>query len=284
MTCGVCECTFVHENVLVCARYDGCMPTEPAQLPLARRDQIAQRLAAGENVVAVRLAAEFGVSEDAIRRDLRALAATGLCRRVYGGALPPLPGATPMAVRIDAARERKAALARAALATIEPGEFLFLDSSSTNLALAQCLPPAYALTVATNSVDIAAALLRRPDVRLVMVGGAVDPLVGGCIDATAVLAVGQMNIQRCFLGVCAITVAAGVCTVDAGDAAFKRALRAASRHCVALATNDKLGLHAPHRVAAMRELDQLVVEHDADFPTLKALARQGTQILQAGAA
>ena len=58
-----------------------------------------------------------------------------------GGALPPLPGATPMAVRMDERRERKAALARAAVAIIEPGEFLFLDSSSTNLALALKEPP-----------------------------------------------------------------------------------------------------------------------------------------------
>lgn len=252
-----------------------------SDLPLARRDLIAARLVQGQPVVATELATEFAVSEDAIRRDLRALAADGLCRRVYGGALPPLPGATPMAVRLDEGRERKLALARAAVATLEPGEFLFLDSSSTNAALAEVLPAEYALTVATNSVDIAAVLLRRQDVRLVMVGGAVDPLVGGCVDATAVLAVGQMNIQRCFLGVCAITVEAGVCTVDPGDAAFKRALRAASRHCVAMATNDKLGLQSPHRVAPIRELDQLVVEHDADFKILKALARQGTQVLKA---
>ena len=58
------------------------------ELPLARRDLIAARLAEGQSVASVQLAAEFGVSEDAIRRDLRALAADGLCRRVYGGALP----------------------------------------------------------------------------------------------------------------------------------------------------------------------------------------------------
>lgn len=254
-----------------------------AELPLGRREVIVQRLAQGQAVVAAALAAEFQVSEDAIRRDLRALAAEGRCRRVYGGALPPLPGAQPMAVRMDERRERKAALARAALATIEPGEFLFLDSSSTNLALAQCLPEAYALTVATNSVDIAAALLRRQDVHLIMVGGAVDPLVGGCIDASAVLAVGQMNIQRCFLGTCGVLVDAGICTVDAADAAFKRALRAASQRCVAMATNDKLGLLLPHRVTPVREIDHFVVEHDADFAFLKALAKQGTQVLKAQA-
>lgn len=253
----------------------------PTDSPLDRRDQIARRLAQGQPVVAAALAAEFQMSEDAIRRDLRALAAEGRCRRVYGGALPLLPGSTPMAMRMHEARDRKTALAMAAIAVIEPGEFLFLDSSSTNLALAACLPEDHRLTVATNSVDIAAALLRRQDVQLIMVGGAVDPLVGGCVDATAVLAVGQMNIQRCFLGACGVTVEAGICTVDAGDAAFKRALRAASRQCVALATNDKLGLQLPHRVTPMREIDHLVVEHDADFQTLKALARQGAQILKA---
>src|SRR5690349_184638 len=64
------------------------------ELPLARRDEIAGRLSAGQPVVAAALATEFGVSEDAIRRDLRALAAEGRCRRVYGGALP-VGGMTP---------------------------------------------------------------------------------------------------------------------------------------------------------------------------------------------
>ena len=176
------------------------------EIPVARRDLIAGRLAQGHAVVAASLAAEFQVSEDAIRRDLRALAAQGRCRRVYGGALPLLPGATPMAARMDENRARKQALAQAAVETIVAGEFLFLDNGSTNLALAACLPEDQGLSVATNSVDIAAALLHRDDLRLVMVGGAVDPIVGGCIDATAVLAIGHMNIDRCFLGACAVSV------------------------------------------------------------------------------
>src|SRR6201991_2005259 len=95
-------------------------------LPLARRDVIAQRLAGGAAVVAATLAEEFGVSEDAIRRDLRALAAEGRCRRVYGGALPVTPATAPMAGQIDESRDRKDALARAAANTIQRGECLFL--------------------------------------------------------------------------------------------------------------------------------------------------------------
>jgi hypothetical protein len=48
-------------------------------LPLSRRDAIAARLAQGQPVVAAAMATEFQISEDAIRRDLRALAAEGNC-------------------------------------------------------------------------------------------------------------------------------------------------------------------------------------------------------------
>jgi DeoR/GlpR family transcriptional regulator of sugar metabolism len=252
-----------------------------ATLPLERRDLIAARLAAGEPVSANELAAEFDVSEDAIRRDLRALAAQGRCRRVYGGALPMSPATVPMAVRADEGRARKDALARAAATTIQPGEFVFLDSGSTNLALARHLPQDSELTVATNSVDIAATVLARPDVRLVMIGGVVDPVVGGCIDADAVQAVTRMNIDRCFVGACAVSPDGGVSAFDAADAAFKRALAAASRERLVLATSDKLGARAPYRVVEVGGIGCFVLEHDADRRIASALTRGGASVLKA---
>ena len=101
---------------------------------MERRDIIAGRLAQGQSVTAGSLAEEFSVSPDAIRRDLRALAAEGRCRRVYGGALPISPASSPIIGRVGEARERKAALAAAAVGLIRPGEFVFLDNGSTNLA------------------------------------------------------------------------------------------------------------------------------------------------------
>ncbi len=56
-------------------------------LPREREQLILERLRREGKVVAADLAQEFRVSEDSIRRDLRDLAAQGLCRRVYGGAL-----------------------------------------------------------------------------------------------------------------------------------------------------------------------------------------------------
>ena len=60
-------------------------------LPEERQREILRRLNSHGRVVAAELAAAFAISEDSIRRDLRELAARGLCRRVYGGALPVGP-------------------------------------------------------------------------------------------------------------------------------------------------------------------------------------------------
>jgi DeoR/GlpR family transcriptional regulator of sugar metabolism len=241
---------------------------------MERRETIAERLAQGQSVSATALADEFAVSPDAIRRDLRMLSAEGRCRRVYGGALPVSPASSPMAVRAGEAIERKLALAKAATGLIRPGEFLFLDSGSTNLALARVLP-GLDLTVATNSAAVAASLADRCDLRLLLTGGVVTPEVGGCVDAASVLAIQQMNIDRCFLGVCAVSEEEGISALHPADALFKRALIARSRAVMMIVATDKLGTRAPHRVAALDEIDGIVVEHDApmhaDFAAMKRL-------------
>jgi DeoR/GlpR family transcriptional regulator of sugar metabolism len=249
--------------------------------PLARRDIILERLAQGQSVAAAALAAEFDVSEDAIRRDLRALAADGRCRRVYGGALPLTRAALPMGIRMEEGRDRKLALARTAASLAEPGQFVFLDSSSANLALVACLPEDYELTLATNSIDIAAAALRRPDLRLILIGGAVDFHVGGCVDALATSSVARMNIDLGFIGACAVAAATGVSAYELEDATFKRALLTASQKRVVLTTTEKLGARAPHRVAELKDIDAFVVEHDADAGALGEIALAGCAILAA---
>ena len=249
--------------------------------PLARRDVILSRLAQGHSVVAAALALEFEVSEDAIRRDLRALAAEGRCRRVYGGALPLSKPTAPMAARMEEARDRKQALARKAASLVKPGQFVFIDSGSTNLALVSCLPEDFELTIATNSIDIAAAALRRSDLRLIMVGGDVNPNVGGCVDAQATLSLTKMNVDLGVVGACAVSPATGVSAYELSDATFKRTLLAASQKRLVVVTDEKLASRAPHRVAELKDIKTFVVEHDANTDALDKLAAVGCEVLTA---
>lgn len=269
----------MHIDLHVYARYGRLMITE---LPVARRDIIAARLANGRAVIANVLAAEFGVSEDAIRRDLRALAGEGRCRRVYGGALPISPDAMPLAARLGEGREQKLILARAAARLVSAGEFLFLDSGSTNLAMVEYLPEEADLTVATNSVDIAAEALRRQDLRLLVVGGIADQLTGGCVDAVAVQAIVQMRFDRAFIGACSVSED-GLSADHFEDATFKRAVIASARRTVVLATDEKIDRRAVHQIAALRQVDTLVVGPDmADDQRLSLGAAGARNIIVAG--
>ena len=67
-----------------------------------RRDYLVARLADDGKVVAKEVAAELGLSEDSIRRDLRDLATAGLCPCVYGGALPSSPASPYAVIGLDA--------------------------------------------------------------------------------------------------------------------------------------------------------------------------------------
>lgn len=212
---------------------------------------------------------------------LRALAAEGRCRRVYGGALPISPASTPIDVRVDEARGRKDALARVAASLVQPGQLVFLDNGSTNLAIVKFLGADSRITVATNSVAIASEVMKRKDLQLVMVGGTVDPHVGGCVDAGAIAIVSEMNFDHCFVGACAVSATAGVCAFDLADARFKKALVVAGQHNVVLVTNEKLETRAPYRVSAVSEIHHFIVEQDAPDDKVRLLAQAEATVLRA---
>ncbi|PNU05539.1 DeoR/GlpR family DNA-binding transcription regulator [Novosphingobium guangzhouense] len=251
------------------------------ELPSSRRDLIASRLLAGEPVSSTALASEFAVSEDAIRRDLRALAAAGACRRVYGGAVPLASGALPIAARLNDGLAQKRALAKAAISLIPRGSFVFLDNGSTNVMAAEVLPDDENLSVGTNSIEAAATLAARQDLPVLLVGGGVDPAIGGCVDGAAIEAVSRLNIDVCLLGACALSPQGGASAFDAGDTAFKRALVSRSRCTIVLVLNDKLGARAPHQIVDLTGIDHVVVPHDAPEHFVSEMEMAGANVLRA---
>lgn len=232
---------------------------DSARFPDHRRQVIRGRLLAGTPVLSADLAREFAVSEDAIRRDLRALAAAGLCQRVYGGALPLSPATPALSQRAGRNATEKIALARAALALLRPGATVFLDASSTNLELARLIPEDRGLRVVTNAVLIAAALIDRPGLETNLLGGRLNPHVGGAVDAGAIAALSDYRIDLCCLGACACDPAQGLAGLDRDDVTFKRALLDSATETAVLLTRDKLGTAAPYRICALDRIDHYVL-------------------------
>lgn len=250
-------------------------------LPDERQALILDRLLRDGRVLAADLAAEFDTSEDTIRRDLRDLAAAGRCRRVYGGALPAAPAAGPVSRRVAIAPDVKRALGRAAAALVEPGWTVLIDSGSTNLRIAEALPPDRDMTVVTNAPAVAAALAGRPRCTLVVLGGQVHPAIGAAFGPRTLRDLDGIWADIAFIGSCGLAAEPGLTVFDAEEAEFKRRLLAVSARAAAAMTADKLGTAAPFVVGPATALHHLIVEAGTPAPVLDSLVPSGLRIHRA---
>src|SRR5215468_2836776 len=109
------------------------MPQNDHLLPEVRRRAIADHLRARGGSSVADLEQEFRVSSMTIRRDLRELDRQGLVKRTHGGAVAPGLAAheDSFAQRLNVDVEVKERLAGAAASLVEPGETVFIDSSSS---------------------------------------------------------------------------------------------------------------------------------------------------------
>ncbi|MFN3688643.1 DeoR/GlpR family DNA-binding transcription regulator [Salinarimonas sp.] len=243
-----------------------------------RHTLIAERLRGRGSVVASVLAAELAVSEDTIRRDLRALEASGLCERVHGGAVAPVP--QPVRARAGLARDEKDVIARAAARLVPADALVFVDAGSTNLAIAQALPLDRRLTVATNAPAIAALLYDRPGTSVILVGGRVEPHSGACVGVETVAAIADLRPALAFLGACALDAASGLTAFGHEEAQVKAAIARVSDAVAVAVTPDKIGTHAPFRVAPAEAIAHLVTLSPS--PACAALAAAGVSVLYVG--
>lgn len=231
---------------------------DPDALPQERQQRILDLLRKQGRVVANELALAFAVSEDSIRRDLREMAAKGLCRRVYGGALLPTPQFDALPERLGRDDPERRALAAHAASLLLPGQVVLMDAGSTNVAIARALRGT-ALTVVTNAPAVADALAGAQAAEVVMIGGRIDPRSGGAIGSIALQQLAELQADVCIPGVCAVDPETGIWGINAEECAFKQAMLRASDATLIVASNEKLGARGSFRIAGVEQVDQLLI-------------------------
>jgi DeoR/GlpR family transcriptional regulator of sugar metabolism len=247
-------------------------------MPAERQKEILERIRKDGRVLSTDLAREFSTSEDTIRRALRDLAAQGLCTRVYGGALAISPASGTILQRRREAVDRKLALGQKTASIIQPGQLVFIDAGSTNLAVARSLPKSIGLTVATHDPTIAAVLADRTDLTLITIGGQVNPLIGAAVDGRALRQVLELRPDLLLLGICAIDADDGLAAFHSEDAQMKSALLERSGSVAIAVLNEKLSASAPFQVAAVDVVDDLVVEAEAPKRVVSDFESRGIRI------
>jgi DeoR/GlpR family transcriptional regulator of sugar metabolism len=251
-------------------------------LAAQRKDLLLDRLATRGRIVAKEIAEELGLSEDSIRRDLRELAAAGLCQRVYGGALPASPATAAYDVRESVEPDSKRRVAERAVSLISPGMAVILDGGTTTLALVHALPPGLDCTVITHSPTIAAALVGHPSIEVYVIGGRLFRHSVVTSGAAAVEAAQAVSADLFMLGVTGVHPRRGLTTGDADEAAMKRALAARAADTWVLASVEKVGAVSRYPVLPLDAVAGVVTDASAVNSVIAELTAQNVDVLTTG--
>ena len=236
----------------------------------ARREELLRRLARDGYVSSQRLAAELGVSEMTIRRDVARLHDEGLARRVVGGAtLRGHDGASPPfdeRSRVGAVEKR--AIARACAAHLAGAATIALDAGSTVTAVARELAPGSA--VVTHSVPVMTHCSERDDLDLIGLGGAYQPATRSFAGPATRTALEDLTVEVAVLSATSVD-RDGAYSTSALDAEIKQALHRCARRVVLVADHTKLGRTAAIRFAPLSGVDVLVTDDGATDDQLASL-------------
>jgi DeoR/GlpR family transcriptional regulator of sugar metabolism len=242
-----------------------------------RRARLLERLHDEGQASVAALAADLGVTPSTIRRDLDRLAREGRVVRSHGGA--SLAGSGPVR-QADPQLEAKRAIARAAAGLVADHTTIAIGSGSTALAFAEAIAERW-LTVITNALDVANALVDRDHIELIILGGVVRPRMHSMLGHLAELASTELRADTLFMGIGAISVEQGLMNDSVPEILTDRALRRMSRTTVVLADATKFDLVAPGFVMGLEEVDVLVTDDSAPAATLEQVAERGVRVVVA---
>jgi DeoR/GlpR family transcriptional regulator of sugar metabolism len=255
--------------------------------PALRRAQILERIQRDGGVSVSDLARDHAVSAITVHRDLEQLAREGLVERVHGGARvirPAHPGTMPLiatawAQRVEQASVAKMAIGGRAASLVSPGSTIFLDASSSALALARRLmdDPPNELTLVTNSPAIAFELVAEP-IHVVVCPGELDQHMRMLAGRWTVEFIGDLNFDTAFVSAAGLTLDAGLTTSRRPLADVVNAARAAAGSTVGLIDSSKFGRASLVTIGPAQDVDLIVTDAGLDESVAEQYRTEGVRL------
>ena len=229
------------------------------------------------------LSAKFKVTEDCIRKALGSLERQGRLKRTYGGAVK----LTQSVHMIEVSRHRhmdveaKRRIAQAAVSLIHDKDMVFLDVSTSNLAIAELLMKSDRdLTVVTNMVDVLGVLARNPRIELIFAGGQINRGRDGFWGGMTQDFIGKLKPDIAFVGAVGVNVKANsVSTYDIDDGLNKATIIARSKRSYVLAEARKFAADGNYDYAPLNSLSGFVTDTEPPSDIRAAAADLGVDVV-----
>ncbi len=219
------------------------------------------------------------VSLMTIHRDLDALVSGGSIVKFRGGAKSVRHAGDPeFNVRMRENNPGKQAIAQKALELIRPHNSVFLDASTTNLALARAMPDIN-VNIFTTGPTIALELCRLQNPVVTLCCGTVNRKNLAVSGQNTLEMLDKINIDLAFIGVSGCSVEDGFTCGTEGDMLVKRMVIRKARRSVLACTRDKLNCLMPYTFARLEDVDYLISDEPMPEALVKAAEAAGVILL-----
>lgn len=248
-------------------------------------DEILQELLRAGGVAVDRLAVHFNVSPSTIRRSLSALEKKGLLRRTHGGAVAVEPALYEPFRHVSSFQEQeqqraveKRRIGLAAAALISDGEVIAIGAGTTTTQVARSIRHRKNITVLTNAVNIAMELSHRDDLKLIVTGGSLSGDWFALVGPTAIANVGEIFVDKMFIGVDGINVEHGLTTNYPDQAAIHRAMLKQARQKIVVADHQKIGVTGTALICPISEIDIFITNKGNSNKSTAVFTEKGIKV------
>ncbi|MFF2503497.1 DeoR/GlpR family DNA-binding transcription regulator [Streptomyces sp. NPDC058067] len=247
-----------------------------------RRRGILRRARRAGSVDVNRLAADFDVAKETIRRDLTAMEEHGLIRRTHGGAYPVESAGfeTTLDVRTTRNVPQKTRIAAAAAALLGDAETVFVDEGFTPQLIATALPGDRPLTVVTASLAVARTLADAERTTVLLLGGRVRGGTMATVDTWATQMLAGFVIDLAYVGANGISREYGLTTPDPAVSAVKAQAVRGARRRVFTGVHTKFGAVSFCRFAEVRDFEAIVTDTGLPSAEAQRYSLLGPQVLR----
>lgn len=246
----------------------------------ARQERILEILQTKGTCTYAELQEILGVSSMTVRRDVDRLAERDALIKTLRGAqaaqVPQFLLETSLSSRIGINQAEKESIATAALEAIEPQRTLFLDGSTTCIALARRIGKLpFPLSVVTNSAIIAMEIGAASQIRVICVGGEYDAQSASFVGSLAESNCAQFYIDTAFTSTKAFVPGDGTYESSMATLRIKQVIAKQCGRMILLVDSSKFGKRALCKVLDARAIQTVITDEGCPREAVETMRSLG---------
>jgi DeoR family fructose operon transcriptional repressor len=244
-------------------------PENESMFAEERKNAIAEYINKNRKSTVNELCKIFKVSPATIRNDLNELENAGLLKRTHGGAIPNIKANYELnsnQKKVEHIKEKEA-IAKKALAYVEDGDTIAIDTGTTTLCFARLLVSKKNLTIVTNDIEIAGFLEENSDFDIVLIGGRVRRGFHCSVGPIALKCMEGLRVDKAFIASNSVSVKNGITTPSIELAQIKTSLMSFAEEVYLLSDSSKFGRASFVKFADITDIDTIIT--DKGLPDLQ---------------